>query len=695
MSQTLFTYGGSGLIPAPLVNLRKVFQRAGEDTKLGTSWEIRLAGKFVPFMGSPNGFGAFTSNNVDLAQQSLSVDSRMGSIQRKQEAVRALFSTDGLPLIWQTPAQDSAASICYPIVDDVSFNDGTWVTPEDYSISLHAPYFVAGPYSVEHDLPYQEFISSASETWSINPGDFPGTFEVSRSISAQGKTVYFSGGVKPSSAYDYARSFCQNQLGFGFNTISHLLGTSGGTFLANSALSAGNIPLSGLSIYNVVKVEQVDQLGGSYAVTETYILSSGNALNSYTINKSVSPQGGSATQAVTIQGNVRGLYVNQNDYATRYTNALTYFNNTVQPNLYSIASSVASGTLVSYPTVSTVDYDILNGQISYGATYDNRTVGTSGVEESYTVSKSQSLDDFSTTVRVEGSLAGRSDTDPSIKLANADYYYNQLLNSGTFYNRAVLYSQISGIHPLAQNQTKTVDAIKGEINYGFEYNTRLYNPAIEEFQVQKSYDRNDGLTTVSVQGTVKGLATTIYASGMGINTQSGIAAIRFANASGYYYNNILPLIPYRAITLGSPVVQTGKFLSQSEGIDLNGGVISYSYTYNSMPLPLFSGALNEIISFNWAGGGQVFASIPIVGRASGTIDQNMGTINKRTATLQIELIFPPPTGNSWAALYSNKPDPSPIITAFQPNGSFSGDVNESYNIQNGRYSFSQSYTIQT
>jgi hypothetical protein len=684
----MLSYNGYRLTPAPLVNYRKSFSRAGDETKLGVNYTIVLNGSLIAWRGSPNSSGVFsTVGGADLADENIAQVSRLASTSRKQEALRSLFSQDGKLFQYQSPDNTSTPVSCYPVIrGDINFAEGIWTDRSDYTIELGVNDFIDSPFSAENDVAFSEKIASATDTWEVNPGDTPYTYSLSHNTNAVGQTYYLSG-VRPSSAWEYARSFVNNQLGLGYNTNPGLGLIAGSSVFANSTLN-----LTGLNPYNYSRTENIDELGGSYGVNETWILASGNAVENYTANVTNAFEGSNFTQSVSIQGQIKGLYVNLNDYVTRFTNAKLYYDNYVAGQLFTRASGLISSgiNLNNLPSVSNIDYDPTNGTVNYNTSYDNRSTGTSGTRMELSVVRTQSLEDYIITVKVDGNIIGRSFSDPTTKLATAQYAFDQLVAASGFYNYATQYSKVSGLMPTPADASQSEDIINGSINFSFTYTNRPLDSVIEQYEVSKSFDRGDGVTKVSVNGNIIGLATNIYSVGV---SGSDIQAVKYANASGYYAS-ISPLIPMRAIMYGSPLVNTGVYVSISEGRNPIGGTVSYNYSYDSTAPPIFSGALSEIITMTNNGGGDTYAVIPIPGRSSGPITQNISTPTQRSVTISIELVVPIGTGG-YSSLYAAKPNPAPILlftpSGLRPIGTYALDPTESFSIQNGRYTYSQTF----
>jgi len=90
------SWGNSLLIPAPLVGISKQYLTTGDGTKIGSTFNITVNGVICADRGSPTSSGTLLTDFSQSDIEVIDADSRLGSIIRKQEAIRDLFSVDGL-----------------------------------------------------------------------------------------------------------------------------------------------------------------------------------------------------------------------------------------------------------------------------------------------------------------------------------------------------------------------------------------------------------------------------------------------------------------------------------------------------------------------------------------------------------------------------------------------------------------------
>ena len=277
----------------------------------------------------------------------------------KQKALRALFARDGQRVELSNWSDDEETIICYPRVLDISFEEGIYVDKCDYTITLEADTLLNSKLFVdaegalitgdgiarsglyEHDLlrdgnkqlhPDQHpvlaslsgaFISDFTEDWSLELDESASeqphinrSYRVTHTINATGKTHYGpkdeteegSQEVVKREAWEQAKLFVQNKL---CNSIQDLYPNK---HRERNNLGVEIKPKIGKGIvdlhhayqgYNHTRTEQINQSAGSYSVTETFLLASGTAYETY--NMTISSDISNPFVSVSVDGNVKGL----------------------------------------------------------------------------------------------------------------------------------------------------------------------------------------------------------------------------------------------------------------------------------------------------------------------------------------------------------------------------------------------------
>jgi hypothetical protein len=676
----VITYNSKKLIPAPFSNIQKNIQEQ-PGGKLSTSFTITLTGKCVPYKGSPSADGTFWTGAGYPPDDVLTSDAMLGAIERKMEAIRQLFSTDGLELVIQSDSAVSPYSqkmYCYPRLVSIDFPAELWFNWFDYTITLEADQLYG--LSSLADESFSNYISSANESWDIQEDDFPHTFKLSHSLSAVGKRVYVSGVIN-TSAYQYAQNYVRSRTGYDGAMVTQSSAVSG--------IVAGVFNISNLNNYNYTIVENKDKLTGSYGLTESWILATGNAIDNYQVKLDYLNEGNKFVRVVTIDGSVRGLYVNQNDYESGFNNAKTYFNNTITPNIIARANSYTSG--VNY-IQGTVNYDPPRASLNYSYTFNDRPY-ISGTFEEYTVTSRYNPEDYKTTVTIDGKIAGLlslGETDRTLKYPRAQSWW--LLNAKPqLYNRALIYS--SGLHgpgfivnlqsnPISKDVVQ--DPIDGSIQYSFSYNNRAVDKSIETFTISRRFNRAEG-NTVVLAGSIQGLD----------HLGSGNITDR--------YNNALLAFPDDATAYARVTTYvTGVYLNSTPFAREvtrapNDGTLSYNYEYNGLINPIFPGAQSELIQVTDVNPGAVNPEIPVIGRQQGPVQQGnlVNTFTARKRVINIDLVMPIYSGvASYGNAYANKPDTSTILNELKPTGiqTYKTNDQENYDIYYRRLNRTVEYT---
>jgi len=369
-------YDGKRLIPAPLVSITKEYQKTGNGDIIGKAYSLNITGTLVTDMGSPSSSGTFWVLGGYPDNETVGVDERLASILRKQEALRDLFSAEGKAFEAQS-ADGSAPLRCYPRINGIDFSEGRWYDRCEYSINIECDEL----YPKQEDV-FTEYIESASEEWSIDTNEEPQslgapvTYGLSHSVSAVGKKFYDETGSQPKEAWQYARDFVLARLGF-----DSVLALSSGV---------NNLP-SYYSGWNHRRGEQIDEQGGSFSVTENWLLASGSATEDFSI--SVNSSIDSPYDSVSIQGNVTGFEVRNSDMevtTTKWENAQTKF--TEASGIAFIRAQTYSGQTLNVATLSsTIGRNPWQGTIDYSFDYDARPMTLVEGASSETISISDNV----------------------------------------------------------------------------------------------------------------------------------------------------------------------------------------------------------------------------------------------------------------------------------------------------------------
>lgn len=354
-------YDGKAIIPAPLVTIRKEYQTADDGTPVGSAYAITLRGSLTASKGSPDSTGTFWTASGYPPDESISVTQGMGSLLRKQQALRALLANQGRTLEL-APPDGSAALTCNPRVRDIEIPEGPWYQTCPYTISLEAD-VVNG---LGTDDSFSSFISRASEEWTIETDNQNlKTYRLSHSLSATGKRHFDETGSLAKQPWEYARDYVLQDRGVGLKPAM--------------MAASGVLDADSLQAFNYLRSQQVGELNGTFGATETWLCyapTDGIAAYEETdVNVRHSVFENRTT--VTIQGTITGLEVRDNNtwelQSTKWTNAQAKWT-AVQPNLLTRAQTTSEVTLNPTPTLKTSGFNEVTGVITYSYEYDTRPV---------------------------------------------------------------------------------------------------------------------------------------------------------------------------------------------------------------------------------------------------------------------------------------------------------------------------------
>lgn len=383
---TKVKFNEARIIPAPFVSFQRNFVRLDNGDIIGENYQITVVGKIIAYKGSPNSDGDFWyldgyPEDESLDEENIIVKSRLARILGKQEALKKLFSKENIGRKFEIIPEDGISPIYFrPLDIEISFADGPWYDTCDYTINIQTN-MVSG---LQETVDLNEIkITSASETWSIEPTETPISinlsnltqneygYRISHSLSAQGLTYYTKKGgltvigqpeeIEKNSGFIEAKKWVTNRTGYGFIT------TSG--FLSQSPFKA----------YNHFLTENLDSTNDTYSINENWIFGKKDYIEEYTIQASTSE----GLTRVTIDGTVTGLeervmhpsFLSGDKIpvitSPGYTKAKARFN-ILQPLLHNIAQTESGKFLNPVSLTNTVGRNPYTGTINFSFEYDNR-----------------------------------------------------------------------------------------------------------------------------------------------------------------------------------------------------------------------------------------------------------------------------------------------------------------------------------
>lgn len=353
-------YGGKKLIPASLINVEKEYQKTEDGTIIGSVFVLTLKNKIVSYKGSPTSSGTWWTTSGYPPDETITQDKRLASMLRKEEAIRQLFANEGQVLDVQ-PLDGSPSLKCNPRVRSIAFAEGTWTEVCEYTIVLEADVVYINGTALGEDA-LTPYISSANEDWQIEFGDVQETFRITHNVSAVGKRFYNDAGTLVKPAWKQAQDY-----------VLPLLGIDATRLTASGVL---NLP-DYFGVVNHARTESVNELAGSYSVSETWIGCSGAAFEEYTIETHIDE---SNKVTANIQGTVTGLELRAfSPYGvtqSKITSAAGYFTTYVNGNMLNRIQTTTGLVFNPAPLTQVVTRNIIGGTIGYNYEYNNRPSNT-------------------------------------------------------------------------------------------------------------------------------------------------------------------------------------------------------------------------------------------------------------------------------------------------------------------------------
>lgn len=710
-------YNSCAIIPSPIVSFTDEPILAGNQHRIGNTYRMSINGTLVNYKGSPassgmsgagwggynNQFWQTTGYPPDESNPSFSYH-QLAMIENKQQALRTLFATEGQWLEFQS--LDGSPPIKAQIKNvQINFEEGIWFTECKYTINCEADVLYLNG-EIYQGLPFSDLIQQASENWEITPDQqIAKNFNVSHTVSAVGKRGFDDLGNESNPAWIAAKNFANDQLVLGWNGISNYSPLSGNYMFNTSYASSGVLNFANYNPYNYSVVETIDELAGSYQVVERWDLSaSPSGSNVYTINTRRIVDDPYCTVVTQIQGTIHGQYNGLFNYDQRIQGAEYYWNSTLAgpTGLLTLINDIYSGyTYNIQPRQGSIDYNKNEGTLIYNYEFSNQLYEGDAFEQ-WTTSRHTSSDSYITTFGINGTIKGRRyDGDLSVtgSFQRAYVWFSALSgnNYNTLYNRILsskYWPEASGLGLQPDPVSKIIDLNEAEglITYALEYNNRSNDGgypsdmATEEYQISKHFSRDDGITRYTINGTVKGLNVT---------DTSNPRQTKFANASGFFYNYVLPNLYNRIVTYYNVSLPDSGAITTEIGTFPVAGEMTYSYEYWNLFPPLLSGALSEHISVGETNYNQQVrrtALIDIPGRSSGPVIQDVSTTVVKVRTINIEAVLSP-TGDlaSIANAYATKPFYDNYVYQLQPPNSYCSNWTDNYDWRFGRYNLSAEF----
>jgi hypothetical protein len=411
-----YTTGSGGarkLIPAPMASISKEFTKNGAGDIIGSVYNITLTGIMLSFRGSPScdpSSLAISWNPSPDDSLEVPEPNRLACILRKQEAIRELFAytgddttdggrTSGDGGLLEIQSSDGSSPLKFAAkVVDINFegegpNTVGWNQICRYTITLEAESMI-GPDGADPVIEdkFAWNISDSTESWDIAEDDGlrgivgsgdglitpTKSFTVTHTVSAVGRNKYDTASptqlATSGIAWQQARGYVEQILKYEACPVAdltrHQLNASGVLDLEPGYVSRDH-----------ARTQQVDETTGSFAVTETFILTTAEkALEQ--IECSITTSSTEALTRVSLNGTITGLNSNCPTASgiSAYTNASGVWTGISSDSSLRSRAAILGGladanTLNVIPINKTVGTNPNQGIITYSVEFDDRPSG--------------------------------------------------------------------------------------------------------------------------------------------------------------------------------------------------------------------------------------------------------------------------------------------------------------------------------
>lgn len=365
-------YNNNSIIPAPFITIGKQYQTTDDGEQIGSTYNISVKGKFLPDKGSPTSSGTFWTSSGYPPDETVTPTQALASIKVKQQALRKLFSLEGL-LFEIVPWDGSASMKCNPRVKSIDFPESNWGIPTiDYQIQLECD-TMTGLAGEDTGNVSNYKIGRASEEWNIEVADEKlKTFRLTHAVSAVGKRFYKSDGSLQQEAWKEASGWVLPRLGFS----------------AERMYASGVLNLFSYQPFNHMRSQKIDEKSGGFSVAETWVcIDFGGepaATEEFNITQRDSIQDG--LNLVNIEGSIVGYEQNTTFVygSGRYQNAYAKFG-AVQSSLLARCQNITGLSLNSQYVSRSIGRNQTQGTISYNYEFNDRPTAAIAGAKSETI----------------------------------------------------------------------------------------------------------------------------------------------------------------------------------------------------------------------------------------------------------------------------------------------------------------------
>jgi hypothetical protein len=533
---------------------------ADRDTRLCTITRLTFAGTLLPDLPALSGV------NPDASCLEL--------LDRKSDQLKAALDEDYGNLLIVDASGYPVISV-FPRVVSRDFDNSQMVVKRDYNVV----------FEYENEFEDAAKIKSFDNSWDFaqQPDD---VVNVSHQISAQGIVDYPAG----TGALENARHFVLGR--------SNTLDRAQYRFLKQPFVGS-IIDLDSYTEYNHIRQETSNITAGQYSLNESWLMASGNYKDDRTVQTNSSlNELGDLVQQVSINGTVQGY--GETTFA-RFNNAVVAFTTVIAPEInFSSVTGIVNKQRSDNRYAGTVNYSITFDTQDQSPFQDRSVQRSLTRNEDGTVTQSVTS---SATIR-PGSASGIQD---AIDYAYANNY--PISNFIEPYFSASLSGNVESVAIQRDEIRKSFSVTRGFREQG----APLWR---EEYQVSRETNAENAITTVTVNGTVAGMAM-----------ESGTAStVRFNAASGAYYNVVIHQIRDRALSIAPTGTCVGTLpIRTTLGYNIPNGIITYSQSFDNRHTSDNPLVTDEKISVSYKLAADIIASIQVPGKPTGPILQDQET----------------------------------------------------------------------
>lgn len=393
---TTLSYGGNNIVPVPIIELNKTFNKTQAGMAVGVLFTMTLRGTVINL-----------------------TDGLPGVLNDRIRYIRETFATDGLYL--EIACNGQTLLETYPRVQSLTFEPSSdnWSITAPYTIVLE---FDNDPANVNsNEVPVSgenipglapPFISDAEESWTFEHDqqvsqynlNISGTsytngllLRATHDVSAVGKSHYDGPalqGTRHQEAWCWAKDY-----------VNTKINQSPFIPLASGLL---NIATGGYGIYDHYRVQRVSETAGSFGISESFVLNNNSGIiEDFTVD--VRGGGIEPLTTVNIQGSIQGLEkrtyglppIGFNIITTKFANASGYFETIkdsalIFPRAQTLIASEGV-TLNTVPMVRVIGKSPTKGTINYSYEYNTRPSNciSGAKQETITINDENPSDVFS------------------------------------------------------------------------------------------------------------------------------------------------------------------------------------------------------------------------------------------------------------------------------------------------------------